>query len=424
MLTIRKKCLVLRAMLLLCACAGPERTENVRHSISIAEWSSRIDTLPGTYTGLTCASEFADSLVITTDVVERLVWQNNAARGTRVSIARSGNGPGEYEVAACTVRVGRDSLALLSEQQMRIPIISAISGRGRTHTIISHAELRGSQRFGAPTVRYADTVGHMYGAPRTARLRTNSATGRHDVSTIRVLDSIPLVRFSLRDQRADTIFILPRGVHTEPTFRDVDGVRTRPMELGTYGAFNDWFVTADGTLVVADAARSSLLVQHLSKRSVPPLEFVLPHTPVLVKREHWNAHVQRATQGSSTITQKLTSQMFAKAGIPAPSFDKVRYIIPDMPRVLPAFNFDDGKHQMHEADGLLWLPVHIDDDPDTAHWDIIQLKDGKRVGTLALPARHYLVTVTSRGAYVLTVDDDEFERLLLYHPKSRSGSAN
>lgn len=424
MLTTRRNFWVRAFMLLLCACAKPEWTEEVRATTPIADWSSRIDTLAGTYTLLACASEFADSLLITTDAAERLIWQTNMRRGTRVSIARSGNGPGEYQAVGCAARVSRDSVALLNLQQMRIPIISAVTGRGRTHSIVSHTEFSGSQLLSAPTVRYSDTIGHLYGAPRYARLRTNGVSGRRDLATLRELDSIPIVRFSLRDQRADTIFTLDRGVRTASPFRDADGVRARPMELGGYGTFNDWFVTADGILIVADAVRSSLLVQDLSKEFSPPRKFVLPHTPVSVKPERWSAHVQWATQRSSAVTQKLTSRVFASAGMPAPSLGKTRYIIPAMPRFLPAFSFGDGKRHMHEADGMLGLPVHVDDAPDSEYWDIIDIKEGKRVGTLALPARHYLVTVTSRGAYVLAVDDDDVERILLHHPKSSIGPAN
>lgn len=406
----------------LCACAETRPAEHGRAPIPIATWSTAIDTLAGTYTALASASEFGDTLLITTDAAEKAVWQVNTARGSRIAITQSGEGPGEYRAPGQAVRISRDSVALLDLERTRIPIVSAVTGRGRTHALTAHAEVSGSRMLSAPTMRFADTLGHVYGAPRYAALRTDRETGRRDLSTMRALDSIPIVRFALTHERADTVFTFARGVLDVPATRNADGTRTRAMELGAYGAFSDWFVTAGGLLIVADASRSSLQIVDVSQRPGAVREVVIPHTLVPVVKERWAAHVQRATRGVSAEIGTITNRVFSRAGMPAPTQPTTRYVVPDMPRYLPAFNFGDGKRRMHESDGVLWVPVHVDDAPDTEYWDLIDLRGGKRIVTLALPLSQYLVAVTTSSAYVLSADDDDVERVIRYRHQLRSAS--
>jgi len=110
-------------------------------------------------------------------------------------------------------------------------------------------------------------------------------------------------------------------------------------------------------------------------------------------------------------TQWLTNRVFATAGIPASNLGDTRCIMSAMPRVPPAFTVGDETRPMHMADGVLRELVHVDDAPDAEYWDTRSIEEGKRVGTLALSARHDLVAVTLRGASVLAVDDDDVQRL-------------
>ena len=117
----------------------------------------------------------------------------------------------------------------------------------------------GSLSAGEPTWYYGDTLGHIYGAPTVTAPLVSPQSGRRDLSTMRVLESIPVVRYSLVTGRVDTLEYVPRGVTAVPSTRD-GNVRTRGMELGPYGAFNGWIVTSGGHLVVANAAQYSLKV--------------------------------------------------------------------------------------------------------------------------------------------------------------------
>jgi hypothetical protein len=387
-------------------------------SVPMMLWSSSVDTLPGTYTALGNATEFWDSVLVTTDASEKLVWRVDVRTGTRSALGSRGDGPGEFSSPGKAVQVSRDTFALLYLQQPTFPVLSVATGRGRTQFLGSYdrgiTASTGSRSFGRPFLRYADTLGNIYGAPMFAPLQVDAKTGRRDLGTIRTLTSIPIVRYSMRTGREDTIIRLPRGVEEPPSSRDASGVRSSAMELGRYGAYNGWLATANGLLIVANAATYTLTLRDLFNTRGALTEIRVPHANIPVSNERWKAYVQFATTGVSAEIEKLNTRVWARIGKAPPTIRPTRYVIPDMPRALPAITFDNGRRQMHESDGVVWVPVHVDDAWKKEYWDLIDLTKGTRLTTLALPENQYLLTVTSNGAYVLISDVDDLQRVILY----------
>ena len=413
-------CLTLVLFIAACADTPPSTIASVPTPMS--NWASGVDTLPGTYTGLSSATEFSHGVIVTTDLIEKLVWRLDVdARARRVLSARGG-GPGEYDSPVFAVNIGHDSVALLGNQDPTFPVISVTTGRGRTHRLphrfAPSRMVTGSLSAGEPTLQYADTLGHIYGAPTVTAPVANPHSGRRDLSTMRVLESIPVVRYSLVTGRVDTLEYVPRGVAATPTTRD-GNVRTRGMELGSYGAFNSWSVTSDGHLVIANAAQYTLKVSDAAGPDTLLAQWRITGNVIPVSASSWDAYIKKATTGSTALIARMNATLFSRIGKAPPIANPTRYIVPPKPRVLPYLSFADGKRRMHESEGVVWVPVHVTDPPGPQYWDIINLATGQRLSTVALPPNEYLMTVTARGAYVMASDQDDQERLLLYrHPNA------
>lgn len=58
-------------------------------------------------------------------------------------------------------------------------------------------------------MHYADTLGHIYGAPMVTAPKVNPQLGRRDISTMHALAAIPVVRYSLITGAVDTLEYFP-----------------------------------------------------------------------------------------------------------------------------------------------------------------------------------------------------------------------
>jgi hypothetical protein len=357
-------------------------------------------------------AEFHDSLLVVPDVADGLVWRVNVREGTRVAFGSKGNGPGEYQRPGWAVRAHADSVALLfGSSHTPFPLLSVETGRGRTHTL-THPGIADPQSAAiaavmAPHHRLSDTLGNIYGAPS---MRIGGA-GASPSNTV-VLDTQPVVRFSMRATDVDTVLQNPLGVPVVPTGRDADGAMTFGMDMGPYAPYNDWYVFDDGRVVHVDAARYHVRVMSAAGESQGAWTLSSRHIPV--SDSGWKRYVQQTTNNSIALVKKSVGQLEAQMGTKMKGIQAPRYVVPDRPRLLPAVNFGGGVRRMHGDGQLLWIPVNVTDPPGAEYWDIIDLTQGTRVVTIAMPPNHRLVHVTPRGAYVVAKDDDDLERILLY----------
>jgi len=124
--------------------------------------------------------------------------------------------------------------------------------------------------------------------------------------------------------------------------------------------------------------------------------------------------VQTTTKGSIALIEKSMNDISAQIGQSMPSIATPRYIVPEMPRTLPAVNAGGGVRRAFASGDVVWVPVNRVDPPDAEYWDVIDVVRGERVSTVELPANHRLVLVSGLGAYVVAKDADDVERILLY----------
>lgn len=411
----------LAGTILVCACSEATPTVADPSPVPIGAWASQTDTLAGTYTTIGSIVTFHDSILVVTDIREKEIWRVGIFDRTRMRIGSRGGGPGEYLSVSRAGKFHRDSFAILSAPP-RLPVMSVATGAGRTHALwttgTNNDPWTGLGRIGMPILEYADTLGHLYGASVARIPERDTRTGGRGPRTAGMLDTIPIIRFDLATQRVDTIAYMNRGVASTRPGIDANGTRTRGMDLGPFGAFNGWLVTAGGQLIIADAAEYTLTVYD-NERYTPVATWRIERAPVSVSERDWMRHVEKATQGSIAQIDSINRRVFANLRIPAPAMPTTRYIVPAMPRTLPRINFGNGARRMHESDGILWVPVHGADAPYAKSWDLIDLESGSRVESLVLPPSQFLMHVTPLGVYVVDIDADDVRRIVLYRSKAR-----
>ncbi len=404
--------------LLAAACTSQESGEALPPPVPIAQWSSRVDTLPGTYTRVMSPAEFHDSLLVVPDIAERLIWRINVNDGTRSAFGSQGGGPGEWARAGWAGKVSRDSVVIFqSFASAPFPVIDVVTGRGRTHALMSAGE--GSEidaiftSVSSPLVRHADTLGRIYGAPRLAPPQRDPATGRM-MPPIGQADTAPIVRYSLQSGGPDTLVRFRTGVQARAAERDVSGAIALPMSLGLYGPYNDWHVMRGGDLLVVDATTYTVQVRRAGASDVR--EFTLPWTPIAVSDSGWRAHVQNTTKGSIAMIEKSMADVSAKSGRSMTGLQPPRYVVPEKPATLSPVNFGGGVRRMHSSGSIAWIPVSRAEPSVTEFWDLVDIDRGARITTLEFPVNHRLLHVSSLGAYVVAKDADDLERILLFRP--------
>ena len=355
--------------LLVAACASQESVDPLPSPVQLAQWSSRVDTLPGTYTRVMSPAEFHDSLLIVPDVAERLIWRINLKDGTRSAFGSRGGGPGEWERAGWAVKgLSRDSLVIYQGFGLApFPVLDVATGRGRTHSAAaSHSSADPDAivlSIYEPRYWRSDTSGSLYGTPSRGTPVRDSATGR--LMPGDMLDTLPVVRYGMRTDKVDTLLRLFGGNHGGSISPDLAKLNLRAMGMGAYGAANDWHVMRGGEVLVVDAAAYLVRVHNADGSELR--SFTLPWTQIAVTDSGWEAHVQNSTKGSIALLEKSLSDLAAQMGRAMTRPAMPQYVVPDKPDWLPPVSFQIGNQQrrMHSADRSAWIPVNRAEPPVT-----------------------------------------------------------
>ncbi len=390
--------------------------------VPIGKWASRVDTLPGSYSAVSYPVEMHDSLLIVSDRIENLLWRINVRAGTREPFARRGGGPGEYARAGGVQRVHRDTVAMLNATPYisLSPLIDVSTGRGRSIRFLKDADTTDvNQRFSilltTPQLAVTDTLGNAYGAHLFMPVTTDSVTGGR-LKPEPYTDTAIVVRVSMESGRHDTLAHLYRGRVSKKPVWDVDATMVSELGLGPYGPFNDWHVTADGTLITVDGAAYQVRARRINQSD--STTFTLPWAPVAVSDSGWDRYTAERTRGSIGAAQKSLNEISAKLGRQMGGPKPWRYSIPEKPATLPPVNFSDGSRRMMSSGSIVWIPVHRSEPPRVQYYDLVDYADGNRVTTLELPVNQSLVAVTELGAYVIARDEDDLQQILLYRRRA------
>lgn len=398
------------------SCADESASPSSRRVQPIHEWASGVDTIPGEYTRVVRVAEMADSTLVFGDAMERQLWRVNAKAGTREVLGRRGAGPGEYQRVGFTVKVHRDSVALPSGTAGNpIPVISAATGTGRTHSLMNAIEvgagLASLSILSSPLLQWADTMGRLYGAPTPMEL---SFDERRKPTIVR-RDTVPIVRYSMTTGDVDTLAQFAVGQLMPAPSPNPNGTAGLWLAMREYGAYNNWKASADGRIVIVDAARYVLRV--LDESGAELHTWQIPYTAVDVSEEGWQRYVDSATKNAGKIAEQALKQIPNRGT--APMIGPPPPHVPPMPRTLPPVAFNgELQRNVHWHGDAVFIPVNVVDPPGVEHWDIVNVTTGSRLATVSLPPRHRIIHAGEHGVYVVHTDDDDLERILRFRVPS------
>lgn len=397
-------------------CAGESDSTPPVPTTSLFAWARRVDTLPGEYSRVVRAAEFHDSLLVFGDLREQLLWRVNLRTGARDTIGRRGGGPGEFARIGWVARVHADSIAVFNGSATRsFPVLHVATGRGRTLQLLDPGDqsgMDGTLRFmAAPYLSAGDTLGHVYGSPTLGPGTYDSASRR---LTTQPLTMLRLLRYSIRGGAVDTLLTFPRGYVAPLSDRDDAGRWVTRIGLDAYAPVNGWSVRSDGVVLRADASTYTLALHNRDGDSTKALR--IPFGPIAVSDSGWQAYL---TSTRALYRTMFASQMNALSNtlgrsVAPPPESAIEE--PEQPATLPALALDGGMKEMHVVGSHAWIPVHVGQNTSEPGWDHINLDTGARLGRYTLPPRHRLLLATAQGAYVIRVDDDDLEHLMLLRP--------
>lgn len=393
------------------ACTNSGGVQQHPQSLPLFSLAISVDSLPGEYTHVVRLVEANDSIVVVSDPADRTLWRINLSSNVRTELGQHGDGPGEYRQPGRVVLIHRDSVALLTGQSYEgIPIISIHTGAGRTHRLALDAAPHNSLGAAARTMPLprpiaADTFGRFYAAP----LPGESLVGSGGRVLARALQEAPIVRFSLNGEDVDTLARLEAAKALEPPKRNENGAPARWISLGPYGYLNEWQALGDGRLLLVIAENYELrLVDetgHESKR------FRIPWKPIPVSSVGWEQHVARS---KGTQAQILRQALRSAPTLPPNAGAARTRLVPNMPKTLPPVAFIGRlRREAFVVGDDAFIPVNRVDPPDAEYWDVIDLQKAEPKASFSLPPRHRLIHVGKIGAYVVTEDENDVERILL-----------
>jgi hypothetical protein len=379
-------------------------------------WASRVDTLPGEYSRVVRAAEFHDSLLVFGDLREQLLWRVNLRTGARDTIGRRGGGPGEFRRIGWVAKVHTDSVAVFEGfASWPLPVVSVATGRGRTVRLLQLNNPETTEgvlySVSTPYLLAADTLRHVFGSPMMSQAVRDSAAKRFVDPP---LDVHRIVRYSLETGRVDTLVEFPRGYVYRKSGNDETGRSVKRVGLGPYAPVNGWSVRADGLLLRADASRYILTLHAPNGDSVRGWH--VPFAPIAVDDSTWRVYLTQSIAFSRNLMRGQVRSISDALGRPMAPPPEPVIEEPEQPSTLPALALQDGQAPLHFVGSVAWIPVHVGQNTNEPGWDRVNLDTGERLGRYTLPPNHRLVLATAQGAYVVRVDDDELEHLMLLRP--------
>jgi hypothetical protein len=315
-------------------------------------------------------------------------------------------------------KVHTDSVAVFEGfASWPLPVVSVATGRGRTATLLDPSPYALDKPGGVilststPFLATADTLGHVYGAPVMT-------AGVHDSTSRRVRQKAMsvhrVVRFSLASGRVDTLGEFPVGYTSVQSGPDDTGRWVTRIDIGPYAPVNGWAVRADGLLLRADASNYVLTVHAPNGDSLR--SWRVPFSTIAVQDSAWRVYLTQAVAFSRALMSSQMRSVSDAVGRPMAPPPERAPEEPLAPATLPALALNDGRAPFHFVGSVAWIPVHVGQNTNEPGWDRVNLDTGERLGRYTLPPNHRLVLATAQGAYVVRVDDDELEHLMLLRP--------
>ena len=295
-------------------------------------------------------------------------------------LGREGRGPNEFvRPGGIYYDVDGTTSLIVDRGQARVFVID----KNGTLTGMRSIEQRGSQRAAdSYDPLRIDAALHTYFVDQSAIHRPNTT-----------IDSIPLIRFDVAQQKPDTIAQL---FQTRPTIVSTQG-RTTFSRTPIFSAGDSWAVAADGSIALVRSA--PYRVDWISPAGQRTVGLAIAYAPVPV------------TDADKEPTERLG--MASIGGGPAGGRQttmSMADIKPVYAKVKPAF---DPLDIVVAPDGRLWVGRQEAAGAKQAVYDVFDRK-GARVDRVAFPARSRVVGFGPATVYAVELDADDVPTLTKY----------
>ena len=351
--------------------------------------------LPVDFTRITGFQELKDGRVLVSDRGEELVVVADFTTGRATPIGRKGSGPGEYRLPSRIIPWLGDSLLLNDGGNTRLDVIGPDLRIHRSFTL----NIPNVPTTLAP--RVVDNRGRMY---LQVPLWAASSFGRRG-------DSVPVVRITPSSDPGR-----PRGGEVEVLTWVLLTADPGPVKYGLpfipFTPQDGWTASRDGNLILVRS--NDYHVERWTDRSVsvrgPPVS--TPRSPVI--RADKVAYTRRflegttiggrggantAPSGESNLPDDMLTEEEVNRMVEANKFAPVKAPITDaIPLLSPR--------------GELWVERSVAYG-SPAEWDVFT-STGALARRVRLPPDRRLLSLGERSVYLVSTDEDGFERIERY----------
>jgi hypothetical protein len=304
------------------------------------------------------------------------------ATGASRQIGRQGRGPNVFlRPGGIYVDADGTTSLLMDRSQPRVLVID----KDGTLTGMRSIEQRGTSRSsdGSDPQRIDAAAVHTYYAERGFAFRRGGNTA---------VDSVPLIRFDLAQQRGDTA---ARLFYTKPTSVTTKG-RMTMSRTPLFSPADGWAVASDGSVAVVRAVPYRVdWIGPAGQTTVGPS---IAYTPVPVTNAD---HPSDGTAPSLSL-----GSVGGKGGGTMSSGD----VAPEYAKVKPAF--DPERIEM-APDGRVWVSRYGAAGAKQTVYDVFDRR-GARVDRVVFPGRSRVVGFGPTSVYVAELDEDDVPKLRRY----------
>jgi len=336
-------------------------------------------TIKAELAAVAAVRELPNGHLLVSDAGSYVILVVDPATGESRTLGRKGQGPNEFgKPGGIYYDADGETSLVMDRAQPRVLVVD----KSGALTGMRSIEQRGVSRAAdAVDPQRIDAVGHTYYVEHGFSFRQGTTAS----------DSLPVIRFDLKQQRGDTA---ARLYYTKPTQVTTKG-RMTMSRTPRFSPADGWAVASDGSIAVVRAVPYRVDWVDAAGKVSPGKQIAYAAVPV--------TDADHPTESSSPLSIGSTD---GKGGGTMTALD----MKPEYAKVKPAF---DPEAIVMAPGGQLWVGRYSAAGAKQAVYDVFD-RAGARVDRVAFPARSKVVGFGPTSVYVAELDEDDVPKLRRY----------
>jgi hypothetical protein len=359
--------------------AGQEGVE-LRHHATFSESFGFVQTVRA----------LSDGRIVVADPLGQVLVRVDMETGEMEPLGREGGGPGEWRQPDAVYALPADSTLLVDLGNTRIAVIDPEGRIVESHSMVLEDAAAGPMGLEIIQPQGTDAAGRIYFEARGELRRPGAGP-----------DSSRVMRWAWGDPSAVRIAALTPPAVTVATSggRDDQQVMVRPVPLAPQ---DDWAVAADGSVAVVRAEPYRVQWIHPDGRTVegPEIDYRRVDVGTPEKERYLDELETGGLSVSVSVENGARSMQFRRGGGGRQQDRAAQMRELDWPETLPAVRNNGA---LVAPDGRLWVR-RFAAAADPAAYDLFD-REGRRVGSIALPAGRRVVGFQTDRVYAIYVDE-------------------